>query len=352
MAVPLRTALARGRPWPPSDGGRGHVPAPRPFAPPGVLRYDVELPPVRGDRDGDGSGVPMTVLKRADAERAPMVVFLHATGSSTEDVLPQAARYAADGFVAVGVDARHHGRRRGEGEGRDTRARYGDALLRAWRAKQEGREHAAPFLIDSAYDVCRAVRYFADDPEPWGIDASRIGITGISLGGMIGLLAAAADETLAVAAPMIGTQSFAWGLENDSWQARAASLPGPVFEEARRARGTQGALTPDDARAVYGAIAPGLLEHGDGECTIPLVLPRPLAIINASDDPRNPLGGVRTALAAARASSDASALFAVGQERTAHECTPAMEALAHAFLKRHLRGGAAPVAVPDGFAAL
>lgn len=40
------------------------------------------------------------------------------------------------------------------------------------------------------------------------MDAARIGMTGVSLGGMHTWLAAAADERVAVAAPMIGVQFF------------------------------------------------------------------------------------------------------------------------------------------------
>jgi dienelactone hydrolase len=40
------------------------------------------------------------------------------------------------------------------------------------------------------------------------VDAARIGMTGVSLGGMHTWLTAAVDERVAVAAPMIGVQHF------------------------------------------------------------------------------------------------------------------------------------------------
>jgi len=39
------------------------------------------------------------------------------------------------------------------------------------------------------------------------VDAARIGVTGVSLGGMHSWLLAAVDERVAAAAPMIGVQA-------------------------------------------------------------------------------------------------------------------------------------------------
>ena len=40
------------------------------------------------------------------------------------------------------------------------------------------------------------------------VDAGRVGLTGVSLGGMHAWLCAAADARVAAAAPMIGVQNF------------------------------------------------------------------------------------------------------------------------------------------------
>ena len=50
------------------------------------------------------------------------------------------------------------------------------------------------------------------------VDAKRIGLIGISKGGIETYLAAAVDQRIAVAVPVIGVQSFRWALENDQWQ--------------------------------------------------------------------------------------------------------------------------------------
>ena len=61
------------------------------------------------------------------------------------------------------------------------------------------------------------------------VDPSRVGMTGVSLGGMHTWLCAALDERVAVAAPMIGVQNFGWALDHDQWQARAGSVPRYVW---------------------------------------------------------------------------------------------------------------------------
>lgn len=75
-------------------------------------------------------------------------------------------------------------------------------FCRAWR---EGVE--LPFLLDNVWDVLRLLDYLASREDA---DLARVGVTGVSLGGMHAWLAAAADPRIAVAAPMIGVQNFGW----------------------------------------------------------------------------------------------------------------------------------------------
>lgn len=68
-------------------------------------------------------------------------------------------------------------------------------------------------------------------------------------------LVAAADERVAAAAPAIGVQNWGWALQNDSWQARLASVPllGPA------AAADLGKAAPDAAvaEAVVRKLLPG-----------------------------------------------------------------------------------------------
>ena len=76
--------------------------------------------------------------------------------------------------------------------------RGGNCPCRAWR---EGPEH--PFLLDNVWDIIMLLDYLDARPD---VDSARIGMTGLSLGGMHTWLAAALDDRVAVAAPMIGVQ--------------------------------------------------------------------------------------------------------------------------------------------------
>src|SRR5205814_4976037 len=119
---------------------------------------------------------------------------------------------------------------------------------------------------------------------------ARIGLLGVSKGGMETFLAAAADPRVAAAAPIIGVQSFKWGLEHDAFQARAESLGGAVPD-------------PTSAAAVkqfYDRVTPGLVDTYDGPDMLPLIAPRPLLVLSGLRDPRNAIEGVRLAVDAAR----------------------------------------------------
>ena len=70
------------------------------------------------------------------------------------------------------------------------------------------------------WDSARIIDWLTSLPD---VDPTRIGATGVSLGGMQAWLLAAADPRLSAAAPLIGVQSFSYAAENDAWRARAGS---------------------------------------------------------------------------------------------------------------------------------
>src|SRR5580704_1205346 len=120
-----------------------------------------------------------------------------------------------------------------------------------------------PFLYDTVWDVMRTIDYLETRDD---VDPARIALTGISLGGMQTYLAAAVDTRIAVAAPIIGVQSFRWGLENNAFQARAESLGGAVPNPTNAA----------SVKEFYDRVAPGLVELYDCPEMLPLIAPRPL----------------------------------------------------------------------------
>jgi len=230
--------------------------------------------------------VPGIIIRAEKAAgRRPAVIVLHGTGDSKEGMLDVASALAMRGFLAAVIDGRYHGERTGIG--------YDEAILRAYKT---GKEH--PFLYDTVWDVMRLIDYLQTRDD---VDPKRIGVIGISKGGMETYLAAAADPRIAVAIPCISVQSFRWALENNAWQARVGTVQFAVEEAARSSRAT---LNPQFVRTFYDRLIPGIYSEFDGPAMLPLIAPRPLMVINGDSDSLTPLPGV---MLAANSASEAYA---------------------------------------------
>ena len=260
---------------------------------------------------------------------------------------------------------------------------YGRALCAAWNGKASYKKEnngyagdARPFLYDGAWDALRAITFVtkgdarvdgdedgintglwnSDDdgktahtqrsvPKKPRIDPTRVGIAGVSLGGMYSWFAAAAapDLVTGAVAPLIGVSDFAWGLANGEWEARVGSLPPHVFDLAMMdlSSGKSTIVTSDVVTAVYEKITPGLLDSFDGRVSLPAISPRPLLVLNGEHDPRNPLVGVQGVVEATRLACEkrgvSRAFTALAQINTNHECTPEMLRLTHQWLDATLR---------------
>ncbi|KAK4274287.1 hypothetical protein QN277_017533 [Acacia crassicarpa] len=228
---------------------------------------------------GEQGRLPVLILslKGNKHQRRPAVVFLHGTGSSKESFCPLLKAYASRGYVAVAIDSRYHGERA------HSATAYQEALISAWKTGK-----TMPFIYDTVWDLIKLADYLTQRED---IDISRIGITGISLGGMHAWFAAFAEKRYAVVVPMIGVQGFQWAIDNDKWQARVDSIK-PVFEVASEDLG-KSAIDKEVVKKVWDRIAPGLASKFDSPYTIPTIAPRPLLILNGAEDPRCPIGGLK-----------------------------------------------------------
>src|SRR5262245_32148538 len=140
--------------------------------------------------------VPGLLIKATNVSgKRPVVVALHGTGGSKEELLELLQFLARRGFIGVAIDGRYHGERSNGGDGYFA---YTDAILRTYRT---GKEH--PFLYDTVWDVLRLLDYLETRDD---VDAKHIGLIGFSKGGMETYLAAAIDDRIAAAIPMIGVQ--------------------------------------------------------------------------------------------------------------------------------------------------
>ncbi len=276
-----------------------------------------------------GERVPALLLKREHAAgRRPVVIVLHGTGGSKDGVAARLRALAADGFVAVAIDGRFHGERAGSATG--GMSSYEFAILQAYRTQQ-----SHPFLYDTVWDVMRLVDYLEIRDD---VDRGRIGLTGISKGGMETYLTAAVDPRIAAAAPLIGVQSFAWALDHGAWDSRAWTLRGAIDAAAAETRTPAGAPF---MRAFYDRVAPGLHGQFDGPAMLPLIAPRPLLVVNGDSDPRTPIGGVRRCLAAATrayaSQGAADRLVVYLQPDAGHEVTPEADRRVASFFAKWLK---------------
>jgi len=233
-----------------------------------------------------GQRVPGILLKSAKAQgRRPVVIALHGTGGNKDEMADIVLKAARAGFIGVAIDGRFHGERTRAGQGA---AEYNAAIAEAFRS---GKGH--PFYFDTSWDVMRLVDYLVTRKD---VDADRIGLTGISKGGIETYLAAAADPRIAVAVPYIGVQSFKWSLDNGQWRARIATI-----QDAFNTSAAQAGKAPDVdfVREFYARVVPGIDGIFDGPEMLKLIAPRPLLVVNADSDANTPIAGVRLAVRSA-----------------------------------------------------
>ena len=261
------------------------------------------------------------------SDRRPVVIALHGTGNSKNNMLALCRKLADAGFIAVAIDGRYHGERKsGKGE-----TDYNNAIVRAWNGSGEH-----PFYYDTVWDVMSLVDYLQTRAD---VDPTRIGLIGISKGGIETYLAAAVDPRIAVAVSCIGMESFRWALDNNDWQGRIGTIQ-PAFDAIAK---SEGVTKPDTAfvKKFYDRIVPGIDEEFDGPQAIALIAPRPLLVINSDSDNHTPLPGVMECVAAAQkvyAADNATNHFSVIiQEKTGHQVKPESERAAIAWFVKWLK---------------
>ena len=245
--------------------------------------------------------------------RRPVVIALHGTGGTKDNLADFLLKATQAGFIGVAIDGRFHGERTKAGTGA---AEYNEAIANAFKT---GASH--PFYFDTAWDVMRLIDYLVTRKD---VDATRIGLTGISKGGIETYMAAAADPRIAAAVPYIGVQSFKWALDNGQWPARIATIQ-DGFNAAAAVAGKP-PRSVDFVREFYARVAPGIDGKFDGPAMLAAIAPRPLLVINGDSDANTPIAGVRLSVAAAKPAYDAAnaadKLELIVQENTPHRVNP------------------------------
>ena len=248
--------------------------------------------------------------------KRPAVIALHGTGGDKERMRSWLVELARRGIIGVAIDARYHGERVRRPEGtRDVvnttsqvlprpagavvrtggGSAYVDAITRAWRtdAKQP---QAHPLYYDTCWDIWRTVDYLVSRDD---VDPKRLGMLGISMGGIETWLAASVDDRIAVAVPMIARSEL-------SLEPRERPVAGPCPDGRRSARRRGQGPGRDQVNArvcqvLWNKVIPGILGPFDCPSMIRLFAGRPLLILNGERDPNCPIGGANLAFAAAQA---------------------------------------------------
>ncbi|WP_100340053.1 alpha/beta hydrolase family protein [Mucilaginibacter auburnensis] len=225
--------------------------------------------------------------------RFPTVVFLHGTGGNKEigEVRAVLLPLVKAGFMAVAIDARYHGER--VPGGALGSKEYVEAAYQAFK-NNNAQQHQYPFLYDTAYDLTRLVDYLATRAD---VDSTRIGMGGISMGGIETYMAAAIEPRIKVVVVGIAAQSFKWILDNNQWQGRTGTIA-DAHKKASVDIGDKD-INTKNVKAVWEKIIPGVTDEFDCPSLLRLIAPRPLLILSKDKDPNNPYGGAQIAFASA-----------------------------------------------------
>lgn len=211
-----------------------------------------------------GQTIPALVSYSDLAGFRPLPVILCMPGSPNrkEDLVQPhdlLLAWAQRGFFVLSIDRPYHGERPGDPE----------VAIR--------RKGLARVLGEYVDDLGRALDYAATRPEA---DSGRVGMLGLSMGGMEALLLAAIDERVDCVASVSGQLSWRDIFASDAWKLIFTGLP--VTERLRR----DGA----GATEVYDAFLSVMPELAilDAPIAAAALAPRPLLLMTGAEDPYVP----------------------------------------------------------------
>lgn len=224
----------------------------------------------------------------------PVVICLHGTGGSKDDesIKDMLYRLVKAGIMGVAIDARYHGERVAGGATKSQQ--YIEAIIKAWKNADKQRQ-PHPFYYDTVYDLWRLTDYLITRKD---VQPERIGMMGISMGGIETWMAAAVDKRIKVAVPVIAAQSFRWSLAHEQWQGRARTI-WKVHQQAASDFGDS-TVTKENVQRVWEKLLPGITGEFDCPSMIRLFAPRPLLLLSNEKDQNCPLPGAQLAFEAAR----------------------------------------------------
>ncbi len=138
------------------------------------------------------AGVELAVFPGGEDPATPVVFVIHGRDGTMHHRFDLCRTLAAEGFTAVTLDQRNHGRRQV------------DKTARSDLSPTVATELFAE-VVGTAQDIQLVIDLLG--PQ-FGLAPSRIGITGNSLGGIAAIVAMGLDERIDAGAAMLGTGDF------------------------------------------------------------------------------------------------------------------------------------------------
>ncbi len=160
------------------------------------------------------AGLEIAVTGREQNPGAPVVFVTHGRGGQLSNTFANGADLAANGFIAVGVEQRNHGRRIVD-------ARLNQGFSRTMAADMYG------VTVGTAADVATLMDFL---PARLGISTERCGMTGGSLGGHTTIMAMGMDARIRAGAALIGSGNFRRLIELRA-ESNGCPKPGETFAD-------------------------------------------------------------------------------------------------------------------------
>jgi len=216
-----------------------------------------------------GERIPALLAYSGIAQSRPLPVVLCIPGSPNvkEDLLQRIdiiSEWADRGFFTISIDRPYHGERAGDLRG----ATLEKGLLKVWG--------------ESVYDLMRTIDYVETRKEA---NADRLGMLGLSMGGMEALWLAALDPRVDVIISVAGHLAWEHIFAGDAWKNIFRGM------ELRHELVRSGAVASEVQTAFFAA-NPGL-QGIDAPHVVGQVAPRPLLLMIGANDPFIPLAASR-----------------------------------------------------------
>ncbi len=208
------------------------------------------------------------------ARPLPVVLCMPGSPNVKEDLLQPVdllPRWADRGFFAVSIDRPYHGERAGDLNA----ALQEKGVVKVWG--------------EYVYDLMRTLDYIESRPEA---DATRIGMLGLSMGGMEALLMGALDERVDVMVSIAGHLAWDEIFASGSWK----NIFGGLELRHRLVRlGVDGRVAHEEFRREFPAF-----DIVDAAQVAPLLVGKPLLLVVGDEDPYVPLAAARRTFRAAQ----------------------------------------------------